>query len=705
MALKINKKSKFILSLSLISFLFVGCSIKNQDFPKNKNYIKAIKNYHKLSKEKYIEEIKIPSYINKYKNINHYFPKENKRISFKIKKSFYLGELTSIDNIPVYVDPLIGNKKIEVKNYNGTIKDFLDMISSMTNSYWTYEKGIIKFKKTTEIVYTFPALSLGKIYEVYNIDSSDNDKIDMDLENSIFKELSSVIKDLSDAYNIKANIVYSKETKNNFSKIESNLNKNLGQYKNNNKVVFSKTKVKNGKNDIENNSDYNLKHSSKLTSQVNNVVNELLSNVKTNKKLKEVLKDKISSNLPDSSLIDKKSQYSNDEIKREIFNNSFNKNINEEKNKEKTNTIQINNNKEKSILKISSFKIEETLNTPKERIVLSPNSGTVIAFVNPEEEKKLDLILNSIMKKRFSSMIRLRTVALLTTSSKVKNFQNKLYAALSDNADTAGGYGKGVEFGTGNSNIYNGKSLTGFSLVLGKGLNSLSLNNFNMLVDYFVSDGSGSILLNPNLVLLPNILGRIKDTTNIPFIQPEQLTNTQDNTLTYNVNYVKEGLNMAYIASVFNDNIIIAQKFSVSQYLGDKLIQAGNLGAYSLPMYAPKTIQTTYRIRPGDIMVLAGLEQNKNNFEKSTHFKIPDSLKHTKDKLEFVLISQPQLIKFVVDKNIKEYTPYHDINLEQIKRNKNEIKKNFKNMNKKIKIDDCENDKLDQKIKSFIKNN
>lgn len=301
-------------------------------------------------------------------------------------------------------------------------------------------------------------------------------------------------------------------------------------------------------------------------------------------------------------------------------------------------------------------------------------------------------------------MIRLRTIALLTTENKVRNFQNQMYSVLSNSASSGSAIGTSMALGTGGTSAVTGAALTGLSLTIGKGLSFGNSNNFNALIDYFTANNSGSILLNPNLVLLPNVIGRIQDSTNIPFLEPEQITNNQDNTLTYKVNYVKEGVNMAYIANVFNDNLIVSLKFSITQYLGDKTIQAGVLGSYSLPMYAPKTIQTTYRIRPGDIIVLGGLTQSKSNFEKSTHFKIPSKLSNTKDKLEFVLITQPQLIKFKVDKSIQTYDPYKEISLDK-KNNKENKAKTFFVIQDKLSINKKNDYKLNKKIENFIKEN
>jgi len=692
-------KKRGLFSFVLLGIIsFSGCSMKDTTFKENLQIKKSVKNYRN-NNIKPIQVIKIPSYVNKYKNINHNLGNKDIYISFNKQKPFLLGELNSIDNIPIIVDPLIKSRKINIKNFKGKISDLLNMIASLTNSYWTYNRGVIKFQKTAEVIYTFPALSLEKIAEVYNVGEDTNNKIDMDVKNSIFKELKLIVKDLADAYHIDAVIDYSNKNQKEISKIANNT------VQKNKKDSYLKNKEKNTENNNQKNkknnenSSYKLKSGSNLDDIVDSVLNQYM-NTNKNSKIRARIKKAILDNLPTKSTLNKNSNFDN-------FSNSnnFSKKSNKfniQSNYEKTNNsvFGINNNKKQNVLNISSFNLKESFNTPKERIVLSPNSGTVIGFVTPDEEKKLDLILTTLMKKRFSSMIRLRTIALLTTESKVRNFQNKMYSVLNRSASSGSSMGGSIELGTGGTSSYTNTALTGLSLTIGKGMSFGVPDSFTALVDYFVSNNTGSILLNPNLVLLPNIIGRIQDSTNIPYLEPEQITNTQDNTLTYKVNYVKEGVNMAYIASVFNDNLIVSLKFSIVQYLGDKTVQAGVMGTYSLPMYAPKTLQTTYRVRPGDIIVLGGLTQSKSNFEKSTHFKIPASLANSKDKLEFVLITQPQLIKFEVDKNITNYKPYKEINLNKSKKITKKTKpilieeKLLKNNNSDI---------LDRKIQQFIK--
>jgi len=694
-----NKKFTKFISLSLITSIFItGCSIKPLKPQNEISNLDKIKKSLEQRKKKFepIKEIKISSYTIKKSNINHNLKDKNKYMIFSLKEINSLGELSVIDNNEIIVSPLIKNNKLPNIELRGTKKEILDKIAYFTNTYWTTEYNIIKFKKTAQLVYTFPALSLSKINEVYNVGEGEMAN-PLGTEDSLFKDIESVLTGLIDSHSLEAEIVYA--TENSFTNSLSNENSNFGTNLN------EKSKTKNKKNlsnnDKENSNDFQNKDSLKTNSQIDlsapaikapNIPSPKNNKKKrrTNKKNKngDLLKnlsntDSINKN---KSLIKSSKSIENGETGlNKISKNISNKNLTQNTNKG-SNTGKLN--------------VTEKFSSSKNRIILSPNSGTVIANVTPNEEKILDTILNSLMKKRFGSMIRLKTYAILVDSSRIKSFNMEMSGLLSSTTGSTAGIGSG-----------------NFSFKIPSAATDISqIDVFNALVKYLTEDNQGKVLLNPTIISLPSVMTRIQDTSNIPYLEPSQLTNDNTNNITYNIAYVKEGINMAAISNVFDNNIIMALKFNVTQYLGDKTIEAGVLGSFNLPLSAPKIIQTTYRVSPGDIIVLGGVKQSKYTKKGSNTFNLPTGYDNEKQGKEFIFLVQPTIIKFVVDKTISKNESFKDISQNQLnkmdfrvidseyedkKSDKNQ-KKDFKSSILNIEEKTLKKEKIDKKEKVDI---
>lgn len=644
------KKAGYLSLASAIALTSTGCSVKEVDRQSSIEEIKKLVKDYKPQKQLPIEEIKISGYTLKKSNLNKkitndYFIKMN-----LVDK--HLGDLTKIGEYTIIVDPLIQNRIINLNNgiESGKISEVLDKIAFTTNTYWTYDKGVIKFVKTAEILYTFPALSLTKISEVYNVGESEMAS-NMNLKESLFTDLSDVIAGLVESYSIEGEIVHSNadtiQTKKDTTNSTANNSENSDT-----KILSKSGKSEESKdNNVEeksqnqSNSDFNVDLSPVDNAVFANPKEGAQRAVGETKKAKgdSLLNKRNNVNINDSKVIDRSLSATN--------NDSSTKDSNLDT------TIKANKSeKNNTYLNEKTIKMTETFKSSAKRIVISQNSGTIIASLTPSEESVLDTVLNTVMEKRFGNMIRLKTYALVVEAEKAKSFNAEFSSLIQYN-----GYSIPMSIGGGNF---------GFTVPQRGVTDTESL--FNAMVQYLVSDREGQVLINPSIVALPNVITRIQDTSNIPYLEPTDLGN-DNGTVSYGINYVKEGVNMSAIANVFDDNIIMALKFSITQYLGSKTIAAGILGSFDLPLSAPKIIQTTYRVSPGDILVLGGLKQSKYNKNGEDSFFIPTGLENSSSKNEFIFIVMPTLIKFVVEKEEDKRTSIKDLSGIELSEEKNRM--------------------------------
>ncbi len=598
------------------------------------NFKEALKDY-KPEAEKPVEEIRISGYTLKENNLNKKL-KEDYEIEVNLKNK-KLGDIVQIGNYSVIIDPLIANRFINLNNgvERGKISDILDKIAYTTDSYWTYEKGVVKFMKTAQIVYTFPALSLTRISEIYNIGEKDS-TAKMDLKESIFADLNEVITGLVESYTLEGSIVYNNENKQ--SKVYDSTKQN------NNNVENSKNNslTENGKKEKTTDLAKDTKESTTFNSDMNiSLEPDTSGNIEQPGAKKQVPVQKSG----------------NDRITNKGISDSQDVVKDKDRTLESTDSLGVKSDKNLSInqsgikqtngnkLELAEeVKMKENFKSSTKRIVISQNSGTVIATLTPAEERMLDTVLNTVMEKRFGNMIKLKTYALIVDSERAKTFNAEFSSLIKFN-----GYDMPASINGGN-----------FAFTVPQRNIPNTGNLFNSMVQYLISNKQGEVLINPSIVALPNVLSRIQDTSNIPFLEPTDLGN-QNGSVSYGINYVEEGVNMSAIANVFDDNIIMALKFSVTQYLGNKTVQAGVLGSFDLPLAAPKIIQTTYRISPGDILVLGGLKQSKYNKEGEDSFMLPTKLDRSTTRNEFIFIVMPTLIKFVVDPTLAQNHNMKDI--------------------------------------------
>jgi hypothetical protein len=645
---------KKIISLSLIASILIGLSGCNGINPvpkENPKEILDIENRIKYVNEnqKDYEEILIDKHVYKTDNLNqNKLPKIEKYLSISSNDNLRLKDLSKKLGFPIIVDKSIEMRKIEIDTeFKGELKDILNLIAGITGVYWTYDRGVVNFVKQKDIIYNFPVFSIAKMNNIYNVGETDGNffKID-DVKSDVFDEIEKTISKVLD------NVVFSGDIKETYLYQKDDIRENnLNDSKRNNNISSNKdNKIINNedKKDIKGEISNNLLEDS--TKEDNKNYDYLLS--KQNKSGKAQTPDKSilglepSLNNRDSLINNSKTNINNVDRKIEsLINMNNNTLINEDLNsnlEDNLNENIVKNNYKKNINQSNENIYNTKIQGNASRVSISKESGIIHVSVSPDEENKIDNILESVTKNMLGALINLELFILEVEEEKLAEFNQNFDGVL-----TSGVLSKSFSLSQKGLTAAYDSSTIANDFINGN-INGYpsSSKNLNFVLSYLTGDSKGSILSQPKILSLPNVPARIKDAVFIPYLKPGEITNDTTN-ITYQVENVNSGIDLGVTSSVIGKELIISLGLRINEYLGDKRISAGTLGEYNLPMQAPKILNNTFRVTPGDILILGGSNKTSVNNDNFENFFLPSNFKNNISKKKFIIVAMPKLVKFI----------------------------------------------------------
>jgi len=635
--------SKKIISLSLITAIslgVMGCSEKEITPPdlKDTKFDKKIKNQvsrirQKTDHTKPIERIYVDNFVYKQDNINHDIPDIKLKVSFT--RSMTLQEFSKRIGFPAVVEDSIAQREICFNGVlEGSAKKVLTVAASMANVYWTYDNGVIKFTRTKNIIYSFPFFSMERLQTVYNTGENGKDPINVELKKDIFEELEDGLKISLDEVTFQGTVKESWNEKEDYEKKNSNKHTKNGNTRESKDKTLLKDFTKSNSNteDIKGKKTYLNKSGSKLEkSKSRSKKKSKTSSMKITPELSEFAQED-NTNTNSKNYKNINSDKSTDKSKKLTSNEIINGYINQE-------DTGVTRNKERTL------DFTTTYGDSSSKISISKEMGVVFAKLTPSEEKRATNLIKNIIKKHFSTLIVVDTYILTVDSEKVKDYSLEFGALIQ------------------NGLIQSSLSLAGSSLQLSR--DSLTLPTtpgsiptsgevLSGVINYFIGDSSGEVLSEPKLVTMPNIPARIKDTKYYPYVKPQQITGDAGNTVSYDLANVEEGIDLTVLPTVLSDDtIFLSVGLGINQYLGDKTIQAGIAGTFNLPQQAPKRLNTTFRIKPGDVIVLGGIKSSSKSNNEGSQVYVPTGDAKRQASSDFIIVAMPRLIKFVEEKDRK----------------------------------------------------
>lgn len=623
------------------------------------------------------KEIVISEYFTKVSDISHKGMDDLKAdIFFEKGKNYVLGDISEMLGYPVIIEEAISLNKINFNGrLSGSLVSVLDYVASLSNSYWTNKRGVIRFQRKKSIVYSIPLISTAKTSLAFNAGSLGGaEGFDIGAStDGIFDEIKNLIISSFDDSKLIGQIGYSRET----------LNQTDNQKDGTKTTSSDETASESDSNSLSAaNSINDSANQSRDMSYINENSNDDLSKyapqptkapVSTKKGSKKEAPETIASDFSQAISVKNKDGDTLKDSKSQALSEQ------EQTQKQKTNqeTKQSNNKAEDILSKKDSAKksmtnsvkieLEETFDDESEsidRIKISKDSGVIQVNVTPAEEERIDNILNTVAKNMLSSLVVLDFFILEVETEKIAEFNQNFEGIFESgvisktfNFSQSGGLASSlvessVASATGTVAGMAEAGVAGMSTANATDIKNgyktaNSSRNLNYIISYLTGDKKGEVLTQPKIVTLSNRLARLKEGVDIPYIKPGTLTGDSDNVV-YQIETISTGLELGAVANVLEDgHIMISLGIKINQYLGDKTLTAGTLGTYELPIQAPKVLNSTFRVKPGEILVLGGSNKVTKTGDNFENLFVPTAFNDKLNKTKFMILALPRITKFV----------------------------------------------------------
>lgn len=658
-------KNKIVISAitsSILMFNLTGCSIKDTVITKSEVENAFKKEQDKLNNKENnyaIKYIAVDDFLSKEDSLNREGIPKNMPYNINITKLSTLESVLKNFEIPTMADEKIKFNYVQPFHLQGTLEEVLDQLSSLSNTFWSVDKGVIKFSKTKTIVYKIPLMNNNKLGRLYNVGGNDNNKFDVDkITANVFTELETSLKMVLGNKDFEGTILSSNEVnkenvvKDNLEKILKQENKNtnnkkeidsitednLNQLKNENKKDNLKDKLTNNdtNNGVSKPGDTNVGFSSKMS---------------TNSSLRDKNTEKLQEAETSTDAKNKVDKNSNENISDKINTNENNNN--------KKSVTELNNGDKSS----NKYELKTIYKGRVPKVAYSSEAGIFVVEVDRDEESKVDNVINNLIKNTLNTMVEIEFNIMELTDNNQNEFNMNLTAVANRVGGTTNAFGynsrsgmvlsakdAGTKFGANQTDFITTDTLgnvTSFVDPISKRF------NVGGLIDYITSNENTKILSQPKILSMPNQPTRIKATVDVPYIEPE-LTGGDSSELTYSIKFVNDGLDMAVVTNVIDDRIYVSLGISINQYLSDKLIKAGSLGDISIPVQAPRIINNTLSIKAGDSVVIGGLKDFKSSYLENRNLLLPTGNKKEIRNNEIVIVASAKLIKFVKKDEMKK---------------------------------------------------
>lgn len=645
-----NIFKNFGISLIVAAILLNGCAVTDVGFNKKEF------DYKELNKENNkelpaIQEIMTKDYVQKMEHVNHNIPNSQIKIS---------TTNTTLENIlkmlPINHQIEKEFKNIEIKhiNHDGDLVSLLDKIGEMSNLYWTYKNGTVTFSRTKIIVYKFPIFSSEKLNLIFNITSDATDQFNVSsIKTDVFDEIKTSLDAIMSEYKFEESYEEAIEDNNSNGTMSENSKINNDKTQALDRLVKTLNDTKN--EDYINSNVDTLSNNEKTTEQ--SVLNNGFS-----KNNKPEQKTTTTPNTPidakkvlDYDIKKTNNKNGNNEsvvLKADSKENKNSGKLSDSLQDGKTNQSEINkevvfNDKDtlenKKTAKIVSL-YKKTINQERINVSVLKESGMVVVNVDRDTEKKVDTVLKSITENIMSNLVVLDLYIVEANVEKMKNLTSELSktSVKGDSVKTLGINGTGFTFS---------RDSIGLALDnLGENLSDGSI--ISSLINYTTDDSENRVLTNPKILSIPNVPARIKSSTAIPYLDIKSLGGTDEGP-EMEISYINEGTDIALLSNVYGEDIFVSMGVKLNKFIRYETLSAGaTIGEFKAPIQSPRTLNTTFRMKAGEITVLGGMKGLEYN--KGTNLKMgifPSDVGSSSSKTELLIVAAPRLIKFVKQEN------------------------------------------------------
>lgn len=651
-----NICKKLGLSLVAAALLFNGCAVTNVNVNEKDFDYKEIHN--QVNKElPAIQEIYTKDYVQKMEHTNHNIPNSSMKIS---TKNTTLENILKMIPINHQIDKEFKNLEIKQINHDGDLVSLLDKICEMTGLYWTYKNDTVTFSRTKIIVYKFPIFSAEKLNLIFNITSDASDQFNVSsIKTDVFDEIKTSLDAIMSEYNTEESFEEFVERNNTNGKVRENS-------KLNNDKVQTLDRLIKTLNDTKT-EDYTNSNVDKLSNNETTLEQLTLNNGFERNNKKSAPTQQAGGTTPPADT-KKVLEY---DIKKTNNTNGNNENIkalseNKENKKvsqladtlENGKTNQLENQKEyvdnnrdtlenKENSKIVSL-YKKTINQERINVSVLKESGMVVVNVDRDTEKKVDTVLKSITENIMSNLVVIDLYIVEANVNKLKKLTSEFAKTTNKNGAIKNTTLDGTGFTFSRDSI--GPALATLTEASSGSIRNGSI--LTALINYTTENQENKVLTNPKILSIPNVPARIKSSTAIPYLDIKSLGGTEEGP-EMEISYINEGTDIALLSNVYGEDIFMSLGIKLNKFIRYETLQAGNtIGEFKAPIQSPRTLNTTFRMKAGEITILGGMKGLEYN--KDTNLKMgifPSDVGSSSSKTELLIIAAPRLIKYVKQEN------------------------------------------------------
>lgn len=546
-----------------------------------------------------------------------------KRLSVSVRAGETLGEVARRLPYKVRVpEDLSVLKAPDDAELDGSPEEVLEELSALYGVYWRYSNGVLTFRPYKTLIYRFPLVSRELLKLSYG-DNPDVSSLSKDLLEEIAEELEKFLLFRSRGFS--ESVLEEREKQGNALSLKGKVQKSREKGRTDTKTYelqkrsneMSQREIKSKESDKRKSEGTTEKGSvtkGGRKTQGDRILDLELSQLLKEKGTKNEVREEKRKSLTTSSGF---SQKGVSDVRR-----------GETAEKSREYSERETSGREEKVSG-SSLRFSYRRELKEERRVLVLKNGGIIAVrVRREEEPVVRKIMKRLIEQRFNNLVYVK-IYLFEVSGE-----------------------REFSFGLGLSSRYlNGRTQSGLNLgdtTDGKLFFKFIGNTFELksVLDFLVRDAKARLLSSPSLITLSGFPARVRSVIEFPYLEPNlsYVSTTGITQIPYEVKKVEDGIDLLVVPYVLGDSVILSVSVKADQYLGDKVLQAGQIGEVQLPISAPRTYKSTLRLKVGQAVLVGGIEFLNSSREASFGSGISFNTKGSSRRLYFILV--PKLVKF-----------------------------------------------------------
>ena len=524
--------------------------------------------------------------------------------------------------IVVDYDPILSARSVPPINGLMSLKELLDRVAFATNCYWEGKGRFVRFEKDKVVVYQFPIFSSDYLEALYGFESDDDGLLKAfkdDFFGSLKDSLNRVLEyNVGGKVSVEQKLSYTSEDTEKLQKTHS-YSKDEEKEK-----VSGKSLERNENRSREGEKEVKSENETKRDNSYDS------ANEKRKNKPVVALKNSKSQNSRDSS--------TDRDKKKEEYSRNVSEGENSGRKVKKSRAVsreKLGENTEKEeVLKVLQAQYKEG----EGRYAVLPAMGELVVRVTPLEESRVDQLVRELAQEVLGKMVSLKVY--VVEMKKDRGVDYSLFVKMLKRA-----YRHEATFQLGDNN----QVQIDFTNLSQNYLSGIAHGiDVTSLVNYIVSSSRAKVVSSSTLLAIPRMPARITSVVKIPFAVPTSISQGGVNpTLTYDIKTVDDGFRLRIVPSVLDDGtIVMGIGLMENRYLGDKTVQAGNVGTVTLPIQAPRKLSTVVRCRPGDVVFIGGIRKYQESLSSARNLGIPYQKNENRQYSELYILIQPKLILF-----------------------------------------------------------